>query len=123
MTREEARAAGAIKFQGRPCKHGHNGERYVNSRNCVECDAVRVQRAKDNHNQKKTSSISRREARARAARTNHLSWLASHGLAERPAEESRMREARAIDPQSPEGQAIVGQLYARYPHLTLPASA
>lgn len=37
MTRDEARAAGLKRYQGVPCKHGHLGERYVSTKQCVDC--------------------------------------------------------------------------------------
>lgn len=35
--REPAVAGNGIHYQGKPCKHGHSGLRYVGSGNCVEC--------------------------------------------------------------------------------------
>lgn len=40
--RAAAIAAGRNKYQGKPCKHGHNGIRYASSHSCVAC----VQEAK-----------------------------------------------------------------------------
>jgi hypothetical protein len=35
--REQARARGESRFMGNPCKRGHDGLRFVNSRSCVHC--------------------------------------------------------------------------------------
>ena len=37
MTRQEARAAGATRYTGRPCERCGGVERYVSSNQCVEC--------------------------------------------------------------------------------------
>ena len=37
LAKMAAREAGISKFQGRPCKHGHDGLRYSSTGNCVEC--------------------------------------------------------------------------------------
>lgn len=37
MTRAEAKKKGLKRYQGRPCLHGHDGERFVGNRNCVLC--------------------------------------------------------------------------------------
>lgn len=37
MTREEAIAQGSKFYDGSPCKHGHNGKRYVLGKACMEC--------------------------------------------------------------------------------------
>ena len=38
ITREEAQEQGLTKyFTGKPCKHGHLAERYVNQNACIEC--------------------------------------------------------------------------------------
>lgn len=37
-SKEEAKARGLHRFYtGKPCKHGHNSERYVSSKGCVTC--------------------------------------------------------------------------------------
>lgn len=41
MTREEAARAGRTTYPGRPCKHGHDGERYVSDGKCVHCGRER----------------------------------------------------------------------------------
>lgn len=38
--KQEAIAAGRNKYQGKPCKHGHNGLRYTRNHSCVECVAA-----------------------------------------------------------------------------------
>lgn len=35
--RDQAIASGRNKYQGKPCKHGHGGLRYVGKSSCVEC--------------------------------------------------------------------------------------
>lgn len=35
--RAAAKAAGAVTYFGKPCKHGHPGERYVTSATCLAC--------------------------------------------------------------------------------------
>ena len=32
-----ARETGKPTYQGKPCPHGHSGERYTSNRACVEC--------------------------------------------------------------------------------------
>ena len=41
MTRAEAAAQGQRRYEGNPCKLGHEGERYTSNGLCVECQAVR----------------------------------------------------------------------------------
>jgi hypothetical protein len=41
MNREEAIAAGATRFFGKPCVRGHSGERFVRGGCCVECVNLR----------------------------------------------------------------------------------
>jgi hypothetical protein len=42
LTRQEALAIGYVHYYtGKPCKHGHDSERYTNSRTCIECNSVR----------------------------------------------------------------------------------
>lgn len=36
-SRAEALAMGSARYIGRPCKHGHSGERYANHGGCVAC--------------------------------------------------------------------------------------
>lgn len=47
--RRDALRTGAQRYQGPPCKYGHDGERYTASMNCVPCmrDAKRRQRARE----------------------------------------------------------------------------
>jgi hypothetical protein len=47
--RIEALQAGAHKYQGAPCAHGHDGWRYTQSTNCCQCqtEAKRRQRARE----------------------------------------------------------------------------
>ena len=43
ITRSEAHGAGMDRyFTGEPCKFGHRAQRYVSTRNCVECMAQRT---------------------------------------------------------------------------------
>ena len=37
MNRDNARASGALTYQGRPCIRGHDGVRYAGSQQCVTC--------------------------------------------------------------------------------------
>jgi hypothetical protein len=59
LTRAEARAAGLKRYNGKPCKHGHSGERYVGNNDCVECSAARALAY---------AALHREQARERAAR-------------------------------------------------------
>ena len=36
--REDARVLGHKTYIGGPCKHGHDGTRYVSSKGCVQCE-------------------------------------------------------------------------------------
>ncbi len=40
LTREEALKLGATRYFGKPCVHGHGGERYAKTRGCVICQAI-----------------------------------------------------------------------------------
>lgn len=40
--RNAALAANAIRYQGKPCRKGHSGERYVSTGACVACHGVAV---------------------------------------------------------------------------------
>lgn len=42
--REAARSAGALTYQGGPCRSGHSGERYTGNAVCVMCSGQRDQR-------------------------------------------------------------------------------
>jgi len=45
LTREEALAIGYIRYYtGKPCKHGHDSERYTSCRKCVECNHLNWKR-------------------------------------------------------------------------------
>jgi len=45
LTRQDALAIGYIRYYtGKPCKHGHDSERYTNSRTCVECNRLKWER-------------------------------------------------------------------------------
>jgi hypothetical protein len=47
ITRREARDRGLAKYMtGKPCKHGHVGERRTDTGNCVECQRLAEQRRK-----------------------------------------------------------------------------
>lgn len=39
---------GQLRFQGRPCVHGHSGVRYAKSGVCVECQRIAVKNNKNN---------------------------------------------------------------------------
>lgn len=42
ITRKEAKAQNLTRyFTGKPCKHGHNSERFVSNGECVYCHDVR----------------------------------------------------------------------------------
>lgn len=49
QARLEALRSGAQRYQGPPCPHGHDGERYTQSMSCVTCqrDAKRAQRERE----------------------------------------------------------------------------
>jgi Recombination endonuclease VII len=40
MNRKEAKAAGALRYVGRPCKHGHLAARYVSNGLCTVCAVI-----------------------------------------------------------------------------------
>lgn len=40
--RIDALKAKEIFYTGKPCKRGHDGQRYANSGQCVECERARV---------------------------------------------------------------------------------
>lgn len=42
-----AKAAGQTRYHGRPCRKGHDGERYVTGAICVHCAAKRAQEFRD----------------------------------------------------------------------------
>lgn len=42
LARKEAIARGDRHYQGEPCTKGHGGKRFVSTRQCVECMAVRM---------------------------------------------------------------------------------
>jgi hypothetical protein len=43
LTRQEALAIGYVHYYtGKPCKHGHDSERYTKSRTCIECNQCKV---------------------------------------------------------------------------------
>ena len=45
LTRQEALAIGYVHYYtGKPCKHGHDSERYTKSRTCIECNRLKWQR-------------------------------------------------------------------------------
>jgi hypothetical protein len=44
MTRKEAKVLGEIKYQGKPCKNGHSGIRYVCNKQCVKCEYERIKK-------------------------------------------------------------------------------
>lgn len=45
LTRQEALAIGYVRYYtGKPCKHGHDSERYTKSRTCIECNRLKWQR-------------------------------------------------------------------------------
>lgn len=83
-SREEARAAGAIRFfTGEPCKHGHVSERYTASNHCVQCakDAVRKHaklvkvRARKREWYQNNLSVAARERKATEAMAQSPAWL------------------------------------------------
>lgn len=45
--RAEAVAGGLNKYQGSPCRHGHEGVRYVSTHACVECAAAAKERKQE----------------------------------------------------------------------------
>jgi hypothetical protein len=57
--RWQAIQAGDSQYQGKSCKRGHDGRRYVLTRNCVQCEAER----------KRTERQTVREAREAAKRS------------------------------------------------------
>ena len=45
LTRQEALAIGYVHYYtGKPCKHGHDSERYTKCRKCVACNRLKWQR-------------------------------------------------------------------------------
>jgi hypothetical protein len=49
ITRMEAAKLGLLRFYtGKPCKHGHDSERYTRTNTCIECAKL----ATDRYNQK-----------------------------------------------------------------------
>lgn len=40
LSRSEAKAQGAKRYQGAPCKSGHSGERYTRNGHCCECKRI-----------------------------------------------------------------------------------
>jgi hypothetical protein len=52
QARIDANAAGASTYEGRPCRHGHGGLRYVASGGCVIC--AREAGAKYYHDRRET---------------------------------------------------------------------
>jgi hypothetical protein len=68
--RDAAIAAGLTTFIGKPCKHGHFGERFVHDYKCKQC-------CYDNHAHRRNSAEFRNQASQR-----HKTWRASnHGRA------------------------------------------
>lgn len=45
-TKRNALKYGAKSYKGKPCRHGHDGTRYVNCNRCVECMTKRYDRLK-----------------------------------------------------------------------------
>lgn len=53
LTRQDALAIGYIRYYtGKPCKHGHDSERYTNSRTCIECNRLNWERTSKERRQK-----------------------------------------------------------------------
>lgn len=46
LRRREARLLGLVRYQGRACPHGHDGERYVLTCECIGCHRLKVERAR-----------------------------------------------------------------------------
>lgn len=47
MNYDEAKKAGAHRYEGKPCSHGHGGIRHVGSRKCVTCEYLAGVRRRD----------------------------------------------------------------------------
>ncbi len=63
-TRQEAKLAGRKRyFTGEPCRHGHVCERFVSSKGCVECAAIRFFHFRKEHPEKVRRYISSWRAR------------------------------------------------------------
>lgn len=53
LTRQDALAIGYIRYYtGKPCKHGHDSERYTNSRTCIECNRLNCKKTSKERQQK-----------------------------------------------------------------------
>lgn len=50
QARQEALERGHIKYQGKPCRHGHSGIRYVKDWTCIDCNAARVRTQRPGRN-------------------------------------------------------------------------
>ena len=69
MDRESAARAGHRTYAGSPCKHGHDGERYVADNKCVHCVRARVRAREDYY----------RDLQRRAAATASIDGTADAG--------------------------------------------
>lgn len=57
ITRKEAKAKGLSRyFTGKACVHGHIAERYTCNKTCVECEAIRKQKARSTAKEVKTET-------------------------------------------------------------------
>lgn len=90
MNYSEARAAGLPRYNGKPCEKGHGTERYSSGGDCVECNRMRVLRAK--------KGTDAQPSRAAIAQARIAAILAM--LAEGPADAEDIRERVGISPVS-----------------------
>jgi hypothetical protein len=72
-----ARNAGQLHYNGVPCRHGHNGGRYVASNACVECAAM-ARKACRLRVPNKALRQTNRDSLGRPAHPSHRRVLAKH---------------------------------------------
>jgi hypothetical protein len=98
ISRKEAQQAGATRyFTGEPCKHGHIAERFVSSRCCTECAALRSLEAYHADPAKAAAKVkARTPAQQEAARAAARAWKAANKTRVSEYE----REKRAANPDA-----------------------
>lgn len=80
VTRAEAKAAGAVLFfTGRPCRRGHNAQRYVAQGLCVECArAAADKQRRDDPERHKVALKAWQKANKEKYHANATRWTAAH---------------------------------------------
>jgi hypothetical protein len=53
---EEARKAGHTRFLGKPCTHGHSGQRYIIGRYCCSCRTAYNANHRPNYGQRDSNN-------------------------------------------------------------------